>query len=136
MPGVRSLPCPPPAWPPWPWPRAGSGWLVALATASSGEELARLDRWLLGLGLLVLAAWTASRLNASPGYATDEASFEQGAASLLLHGHDPYGANLTSALAAFSTPSKYLTYTMIGWDRHHVRLSGPAAARGRSRSSR
>jgi uncharacterized membrane protein len=94
---------------------AGGLWLVlALATASTGDELARLDRWLLALALLVLAAWTASRLNASPGYATDEASIEQGAATLLLHGHDPYGANLAGALAAFSTPSKYLTYTMSG----------------------
>ena len=95
---------------------AGGGlWLAAaLATAGSEEALARLDRWLLVLGLLVLAGSTATKLAGSSGYGTDEAAFEQSAASLLLHGHDPYGANLTAALSAFSTPSKYLTYTMTG----------------------
>lgn len=94
---------------------AGALWLVAdLACARTEQALSRLDRWLLVLGLLVLAATTAARLAGTSGYGTDEASFEQSAASLLLHGHDPYGVNLSSALAAFSTPSKYLTYTMSG----------------------
>ena len=85
---------------------AGGLWLVAdLACARTEQALSRLDRWLLVLGLLVLAATTAARLAATSGYGTDEASFEQSAASLLLHGHDPYGVNLSSALAAFSTPS-------------------------------
>jgi hypothetical protein len=94
----------------------GAGlWLVAaVATARSEEALERLDRWLLVLGLLVLVAQLATKLVGSSGYGTDEAAFEQSAATLLLHGHDPYGVNLTTALSAFSTPSKYLTYTMSG----------------------
>ena len=93
----------------------GGLWLAtALASASSQEDLSRLDRWLLVLGLLALVASTAVRLAGTSGYGTDEASFEQSAANLLLHGHDPYGVNLTTALSAFSTPSKYLTYTMGG----------------------
>ena len=94
---------------------AGGLWLAAaIATARTSAQLQRLDRWLLVLGLLVLAAWAAADLQALSGYSTDEASFEQGAASLLLHGHNPYGVNLVNSLAAFSTPSRYLTYTMSG----------------------
>jgi hypothetical protein len=93
----------------------GALWLAAaVATARSEEALEGLDRWLLVLGLLVLAGQLATRLAGSSGYGTDEASFEQSAANLLLHGHDPYGVDLTAALGAFSTPSKYLTYTMTG----------------------
>ena len=92
----------------------GALWLVAaIATAKTESQLERLDRWLL-LGLLVLVAVAATVLQTQSAYFTDEASFEQGAASLLLHGHDPYGANLVGLLAAFSTPSRYLTYTMSG----------------------
>lgn len=93
----------------------GGLWLVAaIATAKDESQLERLDRWLLLLGVMVLVAWAASVLQTRAGYFTDEASFEQGAASLMLHGHDPYGANLVGSLAAFSTPSRYLTYTMSG----------------------
>ncbi len=90
-------------------------WLViAIATAKTELQLERLDRWLLLVAVLVLVAWLASILQTETFYATDEASFEQGAANLLLHGHNPYGVNLSSYLAAFSTPSRYLTYTMTG----------------------
>jgi uncharacterized membrane protein len=73
-----------------------------------------LGRWLLVLGLVVLAAWTAAALHGQSAYGTDEAAFEQGAATLLVHGHDPYGANLLSALAGYSTLGKYVTHTMTG----------------------
>jgi uncharacterized membrane protein len=93
----------------------GALWLVmALATAGTENDLARLERWLLVLALLVLAAWTAVSLHGQGAYGTDEAAFEQGAASLLVHGHDPYGANLLSALAGYSTLGKYVTHTMSG----------------------
>src|SRR5579884_974022 len=91
---------------------AGLLWLIwAMATASDESRLDRLEVWLLAVALLVLAAWIATQLNLYTGYGTDEAAFEQGAATLLLHGHDPYGANLLPALANFSTPAKYATYT-------------------------
>jgi len=94
---------------------AGLLWLIwAMATASDESRLDRLEVWLLAVALLVLAAWIATQLNLYTGYGTDEAAFEQGAATLLLHGHDPYGANLLPALANFSTPAKYATYTMSG----------------------
>ncbi len=88
--------------------------VCAIATASTEAGLDRLDRWLLALGLLVLAAWWASSLHQTSGYSTDEAGFVQGAANLLLHGHDPYGANLIPALSQYAVPPQFWTYTMDG----------------------
>lgn len=94
---------------------AGALWLVAaVACARTESELDRLERWMLVLALLVLAAWTAAMLQTQGAYGTDEAALEQGGANLLLHGHDPYGANLLSALAGYSTLGKYATHTMTG----------------------
>lgn len=90
------------------------GLACAVAMAKTEAALARLDVWLLVLGLLVLGAWAASTLYGQSGYGTDEAAFEQGAANLLLHGHDPYGANLLGALSEYAVPGKYATYTMSG----------------------
>jgi uncharacterized membrane protein len=93
----------------------GALWLVmAFATARNERELAGLERWLLVLGLLALAAWTAVALHLRGTYFTDEAALTHGAADQLLHGHDPYGSNLLSALNRYSTFGKYLTHTMNG----------------------
>ena len=85
-----------------------------VAAAPTEETIERLDRWVLGLGVLVLVAWAGWGLRNSSGYSTDEAAFVHGAASLLLHGQDPYGANLTPSLARFGVPEIYWTYTMSG----------------------
>ncbi len=90
------------------------GLMAAIAIAKTERRLVRLDRCLLVLGLLVLGVAAAVVLRGTLGYNTDEAAFDQGAGTLLLHGHDPYGANLTGALTAFDTPSPFLTYTMSG----------------------
>lgn len=94
---------------------AGGLWLAgAISTAQSQLDLERLDRWLLVLALLALGAFAAAWLHGTSGYGTDEAAFQQGAAMLLVHGHNPYGANLLSALAAYSTPSRFATHMMNG----------------------
>lgn len=100
-------------------------WMVAaLATAPGQPELERLDRWLLVLGLLTLAAYGAAKLNAAGGASTDEAAFVQGAAKLLLSGHDPYGHSLASSLSAYSVPPSFWTYTTAGG--HVTTLGYPA----------
>jgi hypothetical protein len=85
-----------------------------VAGAPTHDALERLDRWLLALGLMVLVAWAGWGLRHSSGYSTDEAAFVHAAAELLLHGHDPYGANLLPSLARFNVPPIYWTYTMSG----------------------
>ena len=93
---------------------AGLLWLIhAIVAADDEAALARLDRWLLVVGLLVLAAWAAVYLRVHD-YGTDEAAFTQGAATLLLHGHNPYGAHLVGWLNTFGLNSRFLTYTMGG----------------------
>jgi uncharacterized membrane protein len=88
--------------------------ICLVAAARSEAELQRLDRWLLVLGLLTLGAWAARKLQTSGASGTDEAAFVQGAARLLLHGHDPYGANLSSSLAAYGISPAFWTYTTNG----------------------
>jgi hypothetical protein len=109
--------------------------IVAIATARTEAELERLDRWLLVLGLLALAAWGAARLQQMSGTGTDEAAFIQGAANALLHGHDPYGTNLTSSLTAYGVPPAFWTYTLggghvstLGYPALPVLLVAPFAA--------
>ena len=89
--------------------------IVALAlTTGSARRLAQLDVAVLGMAALILAGWAMSTLYFQPGYGTDEAAFTQFAAHLMVHGHDPYGANLLSALTQFRVPIEYATYTLSG----------------------
>ena len=87
---------------------------VQIASASDRAALERLDRWLVALGLLVLAAYVTTTLNATSGYSSDEAAFTQAASGLLLHGHDPYGANLLTSLYTYGVPPQFWTYGMNG----------------------
>lgn len=76
------------------------------------------ERWfdvVLLLGTLIaIAVWVYTAVYASPGYGTDEIAFQQGAAQVLLHGHNPYGANLGWAINAFRVPPAYQTQTLAG----------------------
>lgn len=47
------------------------------------------------------ALWSWLQLRGLPGYRTDEAAFDQYAAQLLVHGHDPYLHTLAPALSRF-----------------------------------
>lgn len=98
-------------------PIAFGGGLV-LATAAlavkSERALSRVD-WLIVIqALLVLAAMAAATVYLDPGYRSDEAALQQGAAALLLHGHDPYGANLISSFTRYRLPANWGTYTLTG----------------------
>jgi uncharacterized membrane protein len=88
--------------------------LIVAALVVGDDRLHRIDIALVFLGLLLLAGWATSNIYLQPGYGTDEAAFEQYAASLLLHGHNPYGADLTSALSLFRVPIQYATYLLSG----------------------
>jgi uncharacterized membrane protein len=89
--------------------------LIALLTSTQKPERIAVIEWtVLALSLILLAGWSASTLYAQPGYGTDEAAFTQLAAQMVLHGHNPYGANLISALAEFRVPIQYATYTLSG----------------------
>jgi uncharacterized membrane protein len=98
--------------------------LVLAVLLVDESSLGRVDVGVTCLALLLLAAWATSTIYLQPGYGTDEAAFEQYAASLLLHGHDPYGASLLPALTEFRVPIQYATYLLNGSVAHT--LSYPA----------
>jgi uncharacterized membrane protein len=86
-----------------------------VATAPSHEVLERLDWWLLGIGIVILILAISASIIGATRYFTDETALIHGAAVTLLHGHDPYGANLTWALARYGiTGNQNLTYLMNG----------------------
>lgn len=87
--------------------------LVALVAIQRERHLGRLDVLLLLLGCVLLFTEARVQIVFHPGYGTDEGAFLQGAASLLLHGHDPYGPSLRSAFSTYHVTAP-LTYTMTG----------------------
>lgn len=88
--------------------------LVLVVTTQSEQNLGRLDLMLLILACVLLITDAKVQITLHPGYGTDEAAFLQGAASLLLHGHDPYGVSMLSAFAKYRVLPQPLTYTMGG----------------------
>jgi uncharacterized membrane protein len=87
---------------------------VGIISTQNPRTLARLDMALCGLALLALVGQALTSLYLNPGYGTDEAAFQQAAAVLLLHGHDPYGANLIGALSQYHVPVQYATSLLNG----------------------
>jgi uncharacterized membrane protein len=89
--------------------------LVVFAALSSSERsLARLDWAVLILAVALLGAWSAAQLYFNPAYGTDEAAFVQAAAQKLLHGDNPYAANLISAFSDYRVPVQLATYKLDG----------------------
>jgi uncharacterized membrane protein len=93
---------------------------VIAALALPARQLDRLGHALLVLALIVVAGWAITALFSQPGYGTDEGAFEQYAANLLLHGHDPYLANLSPALTQFRVPPQFATYLLGGGTAHNL----------------
>ncbi|MGH9086798.1 MAG: hypothetical protein ACRDYZ_01575 [Acidimicrobiales bacterium] len=83
-----------------------------------------------GLGLvaaLVAAgAPEAVQLHTRRFYLTDSAALDHVAARVLVHGHDPYTASLSSAARLLHDPSSFWTYTVTGG--HVVNVSYPAGS--------
>jgi uncharacterized membrane protein len=101
---------------------------IILATAALAVKTERAQSrvdWLIVVqALLTLAAIAAATIYLDPGYRSDEAALQQGAAALLLHGHDPYGANLIASFTRYRLPANWGTYTLSGGEA--TRYSYPA----------
>jgi hypothetical protein len=87
---------------------------VGIISTQDVRTLRRLDVALCALALVALVGQALTNLYMNPGYGTDEAAFEQAAAVLLLHGHNPYGANLSDALSQYRVPIQYATALLNG----------------------
>ena len=76
--------------------------LILYALNPTTRSTIVLDIILVAGTLLIGVVWVIALIYGSPNYGTDEAAFVQGAAQLLVHGHDPYGANLAWTLQHFA----------------------------------
>ncbi len=88
--------------------------LILITSNISEKWLSRLDVFLGIFTILAGIAWTVALVYTLPSYGTDEAALTQGAAQVLLGGHNPYGANLANYLQEFGVQPNALTYTMSG----------------------
>jgi hypothetical protein len=89
--------------------------ICLVSSAHSLERLERLDWWLLaaGIGGVILAEAAVSK--GMSFYGSDEAALIHGGAVAVLHGHDPYGANLSWAFQRYGLTGRVpLTYLMNG----------------------
>jgi uncharacterized membrane protein len=97
----------------------GMGAIVAFAApliSPSRRLLRRLDAVLLIGAVIGLMLWVVSLVYQSSAYGTDEAAFTQGAAQLLLHGHNPYGADLSGFLQIYGvSPGSWTTKLSGGY---------------------
>ena len=83
---------------------------------------------LLGLGAVITAMGIPEAVNVHlrQYYSTDSAAFNQVAARLLLHGHNPYTTTMASAARLLQVPAHNWTYTVNGG--HVTSLSYPAGS--------
>jgi uncharacterized membrane protein len=72
---------------------------------------------LVGLGFAVFANAAGTYL-ANPSYGTDAVAFDQYAAQLVLHGHNPYTTSMAPALEMFHVPSNVWTLFLSGGHQH------------------
>ncbi|HLI24616.1 MAG TPA: hypothetical protein VKU91_06655 [Acidimicrobiales bacterium] len=93
---------------------AGMVLAVGALSARSRRQMLLVDVGILLAGVGALLAWSVTALVANPAYGTDEAAFVQNAARLVLHGKDPYGANMAPALARYGVPIQDMTYLLNG----------------------
>lgn len=99
------------------------GALVACAVAlgaRSERTLARLDAVLMVGAVAGLVLWSVALIHNNSNYGTDEAAFTQGAAQLLLQGHNPYGPDLTSFLQTYGVAPSGWTATLSGGYVNHL----------------
>ena len=107
---------------------SGSGLaLVALATLVRKPSHWRIIQWV--AVILVVAGllfWTGTQILGNPSYMTDEMAFDQWAATLWVHGINPYGRSLAAAFNAYQVSPDRFTWTLSG--KPVTLLSYPALA--------
>ena len=95
----------------------GLGGIVVVATA-----LARTDddvpTWLGALALVLSCAafftWCWIQIRVAPSYGTDESAFDQYAAYLFTHGHNPYTSSMAPAFPMFHVSPDGFTFRLDG----------------------
>jgi hypothetical protein len=71
--------------------------------------------WITLIAVLAgLALWSYFQIYSSPAYPTDEVAFDQYAAMLLVHGHDPYLTSMAPAVGLYHLAPTNLTFHLNG----------------------
>jgi uncharacterized membrane protein len=83
-------------------------WAAPDGLGTWGQALI-LSAVIVGIGYYAVSAWMIQ-----PGYGTDAAAFDQYAASLALHGVNPYTQSMAPGLAQFHVPQVFHTYRLDG----------------------
>lgn len=103
----------------------GTCGLVAMWVARSPRS-PMLQRFAFVAVMLSVLFPQAIAIHTRASYTTDSAAFDQASARLLLHGHNPYTASLSTVGHLWSVPQRFWTYTVDGG--HVVHASYPAGS--------
>jgi uncharacterized membrane protein len=96
--------------------------VLVVSTVGTPRRALQLVALLTVATIVAIRIWSA--VHADPTYGSDEAAFDQYAASLLLHGLNPYTRSLRAALTRFGVPDGARTYLLSG--RPVTQLSYPS----------
>ena len=115
----------------WGLATVAASWLPEGATPGGALARWRAARTGLGWATVVLAVgafalWSYLQVRAAPGYGTDEIAFNQYAAVLAQHGHDPYLHSMAPSFARYHVSPDGYTFRLDG--RPVTSLSYPALA--------
>jgi hypothetical protein len=92
----------------------GIGLLTLYVLVRSDRAIGILDNILVVGTLIIGVIWVIALIYGNPNFGTDEAAFVQGAAKTFVHGHNPYGANLSWTLQTYAVQPSAYTYTATG----------------------
>jgi hypothetical protein len=88
---------------------------IGIAFTSRGGEPGALAGWAFAaISVIAFFGWAWLELRTVPGYRTDEVAFNQYAAQLLIHGHNPYSHSMLPSIGVFHVPARVTSLTLSG----------------------
>lgn len=103
---------------------------VAALVDTQLERFRRLGRWAaaatLAMTLLAFLSWSYTQVRSAPSYGTDEIAYDQYAATLAVHGHNPYTRSMVPSFTRYQVSPVDFTFQLDG--RPVTALSYPALA--------
>ena len=89
--------------------------VVSVAWLHNGDSFPRNFGWIaLGVSIFVFLLWCWIQVRIAPNYGTDEAAFDQYAAQLIQHGHNPYAISMAKSFGIFHVSPDGYTFRLNG----------------------
>jgi uncharacterized membrane protein len=89
--------------------------IVAMSWLYHGDSFPRAWGWTaLGVSVIVFLLWCWIQVRIAPNYGTDEAAFDQYAAQLVQHGHNPYAVSMAKSFNIFHVSPDGYTFRLNG----------------------